>query len=105
MICAHTVVMSSKISMVSRSTRHHATISLVCIVSCKFVAVVTSRVGVCVYPEGVDMGIVAVLTVGVGVDVTNSAVIGGQVSYCIEVLIILEVCTCIVDPEYNIDNN
>ena len=74
---------SPVVSMVSRTVRHHAIISLVSIVlsTHTFVVEVCNGGGVSLYPEGVDIRTIDVVLM---VDVcTEGTVISDNVSYCV----------------------
>ena len=74
---------SPVVSMVSRTARHHAIISLVSIVlsTHTFVVEACNGGGVSLYPEGVDIRTIDVVLM---VDVcTEGTVISDNVSYCV----------------------
>lgn len=84
---------SPVVSMVSRTARHHAIISLFCIVlsTCTFVVEACNGGGVSLYPEGMDIRTIDVdLMVDVSIDVvlmvdvcTEGTVVNDNVSYCV----------------------
>ena len=84
---------SPVVSMVSRTARHHAIISLVSIVPSThtFVVEACNGGGVSLYPEGVDIRTIdVVLMVDVSIDVilmvdvcTEGTIISDNISYCV----------------------
>ena len=74
---------SPVVSMVSRTARHHAIISLICIVlsARTFVVEACNGGGVSLYPEGVDIRTIDVVFM---VDVCpEGTVVSDNVSYCV----------------------
>lgn len=79
-----TMSISTVDSMTSSAVRHHAAISLVCVVlfTHPFVVVASRGSGISLYPDGVGMRVVTVLAVDVPIDRNKSVVVGDEVSYC-----------------------